>query len=112
MKPTLNTGASILYLGSPSFSDGLPTQLTMLRTSDGSILWQYPLGGTLDVGEFTNINLAIQIGQGLPIVDGPSARHGTETKRIRLTTGRKQRRACPWSALCYLPQAEMEPGPE
>lgn len=69
VKPALNTGASILYLGSSSFDDD-PTQMTMLHTSDGSILWQYSLPGTLSAGEFGDINQALQANQGLQIVNG------------------------------------------
>jgi outer membrane protein assembly factor BamB len=65
----INTGQSILYLSSPSFA-AAPTQLTMVRTSDGATLWHYSLRGTLSSGFARSLDEALANGQGVEVANG------------------------------------------
>lgn len=65
----INTGKSILYLSSPSFA-AAPTQLTMVRTSDGATLWRYSLVGELSLGNAPTIGEALASGQAVEVANG------------------------------------------
>jgi outer membrane protein assembly factor BamB len=65
----INTGQSILYLSSPGFAPA-PTQLTMVRTSDGAKVWQYALHGSLSTGESPTIGSALAAGQAVEVANG------------------------------------------
>ncbi len=65
----INTGNSLLYLSSPTFA-AQPTQLTMVRTSDGALLWQYALHGVLTTSEISTTGDAIAAGEAVEIANG------------------------------------------
>lgn len=65
----INTGKSILYLSSPSFA-AAPTQLTMVRTSDGATLWRNSLGGELSTGDAPTIGEALANGHAVEVANG------------------------------------------
>lgn len=65
----INTGKSILYFSKPGFNTD-PTQLTMVRASDGTILWQYVMNGVLSIGEAPTMQVALAAGQVVEVANG------------------------------------------
>lgn len=66
-----NQGASLLLLGSPNDNpyNTYITRLTMTRTSDGAVLWQYDLPGVLATGQIAQEG-ALLDGTAIQIVNG------------------------------------------
>jgi outer membrane protein assembly factor BamB len=65
----INTSQSILYLSSPGFAPA-PTLLTMVRTSDGAVLWHDSLDGTLSSGFSPTLGEALAHGQAVEVANG------------------------------------------
>ncbi len=63
-----NQGNSLLYLSASGQGNGYEDTLTMIRTSDGALLWHYQIPGQFDTG-LTGQN-AIQAGYAVQIVNG------------------------------------------
>lgn len=68
---SLNAGKSVLWLSNPELDPyALVKYLTMIRTSDGSVLWQYHLQGTLAGGYAHQLTDQLHSGTAVRIVNG------------------------------------------
>lgn len=71
LSPSPNPGKSVLLLSNPTDNRFAPvTLLTMIRVSDGKVLWQYHLRGTLANGYSHTIEEQLKAGTAVRIVDG------------------------------------------
>ena len=69
--PSLNQGNSVLVLSKPTTERiAAVTLLTMVRTSDGKTLWQYPLSGDLAGGLSGTAEEQLRAGTSVRIVNG------------------------------------------